>query len=247
MIVKYILKLAFKGTEYHGWQIQKNANSVQEMIENAIHLLHGERFELTGCGRTDTGVHASNYFAHFETNIILSENFVYKLNSILPKDIAIKECKLVNANFHARFSAISRQYQYLIHSQKDPFLNDRSYFLYPKLDIEKMNNACEILKSTSDFASFCKKGADNKTTLCQVHSCNWVCDEHRLVFTIRADRFLRNMVRAIVGTMIEIGLSKINIEEFKFIIEERNRNLSGFSVPACGLYLDEIVYPPGFN
>lgn len=245
--MKYILKLAYKGTDYHGWQIQKNANSVQAMIEKAFHLLCGERVELTGCGRTDTGVHASCYFAHFETEAQLSENFVYKLNSILPKDIAISLCTSIVDEFHARFSAISREYKYLIHSQKDPFLNDESYFFHHELNLEMMNRACEVLKATKDFASFCKKGGDNKTTRCEIYECFWLKEGYQLVFTIRADRFLRNMVRAIVGTMLEIGLNKMNLDELETIIESKNRSLSGTSVPACGLYLTEITYPKEFN
>ncbi len=212
------------------------------MIENAIQKLMGTPIDIIGCGRTDTGVHAKRYYANFETEEILDPEIVYKLNAILPSDIAIESCQKTNTDFHARFSAISREYRYFIHWQKDPFLLNRSFFLFKKLDLEAMNSACKILLEYQDFASFCKKGADNKTTVCEITEAFWTQQENQFFFKIKADRFLRNMVRAIVGTMVDVGLHKISLDEFRNIIEARNNQITGTSVPACGLYLWEVSY-----
>jgi len=236
------MKLSYNGTAYSGWQRQDNAVSVQQTIEKALRLITGIDIEIVGCGRTDTGVHASFYVAHFDTEQPLDVELVYKLNSILPKDIAVHHCKETADTFHARFSAISREYCYFIHCRKDPFLNDRSWFVHQSLDIDAMNRACTVLMDYDDFASFCKKGADNKTTICKLTHAEWVKEDHRLIFTIRADRFLRNMVRAIVGTMIDVGLGKTDMHNLRLIIEARDRGCSGASVPACGLYLTDVQY-----
>jgi len=241
--MKYFLKLSYNGTAYHGWQKQENANSVQETLDNAMSVLIGAPIETVGCGRTDTGVHAMCYFAHFETLSHIPDEFIYQLNSILPHDIAIEDFKPIEAENHARFSALSREYRYFIHSRKDPFLRERSYFLHKKLDIELMNVACKVLREYNDFESFCKKGADNKTTLCEIYEADWITLNHQIIFKIRADRFLRNMVRTIVGTMLDVGLHKISMDEFRQIIEAKDRQFSGSSVPACGLYLWDVKYP----
>jgi tRNA pseudouridine38-40 synthase len=241
--MRYRIDLAFDGTNYHGWQKQENAGSVQSMLDKCLGTLTGEAIETVGCGRTDTGVHAKFYTAHFETIHDLPSNIEYKLNSILPRDIAVFEVKVAAIDFHARFMATSREYQYFIHTRKDPFLEGKSFY-YPKnIDVELMNAGCAILMETSDFASFCKKGADNKTTICKLIDAKWTKDDHQLIFTIRADRFLRNMVRAIVGTLMDLGLKKTSLEELKQIIAATDRQASGTSVPACGLYLTDVVYP----
>ena len=240
--MKFVLKLSYNGTAYHGWQTQNNAISVQQLIETGFEKIAGFALELTGCGRTDTGVHASCYYAHFETDEILDKEIVYKLNAVLPPDIAIEYCKPTDDSFHARFSAISREYRYFIHSHKDPFLTDRSFFISKKLDLEAMNRACEILKEYEDFSSFCKKGADNKTMICKILAANWMKKNNQFIFTIIADRFLRNMVRAIVGAMVDVGLNKISLEDFRKIIEKKNNQFTGTSVPACGLYLWDVRY-----
>jgi len=240
--MRFILKLSYNGTAYHGWQKQENANSVQSMIENALKKVTGLEVDIMGCGRTDTGVHAACYFAHFKLDDEPDSELVYKLNSVLPNDIAIEQCKKADANFHARFDAVSREYRYFIHFQKNPFLINQSYFVSKKLDVERMNKACEILKEYDDFASFCKKGADNKTTLCQLMEAHWEELNHQLIFTIKADRFLRNMVRAIVGAMVDVGLHKISLEDFKNIIEAKNNQFTGTSVAACGLFLWDVRY-----
>ena len=240
--MRFILKLSYNGTAYHGWQRQENANSVQSMIENALKKITGSAIELTGCGRTDTGVHAKCYYAHFELDRKPDKEIVYKLNSVLPPDIAIAYCKRTDNSFHARFDAVSREYRYFIHSQKNPFLINQSYFVSKTLDLEAMNKACEILMEYEDFASFCKKGADNKTTLCKLMEARWEQKKDQLVFTIKADRFLRNMVRAIVGAMVDVGLNKLSLEDFRKIIEAKNNQFTGTSVAACGLYLWDVRY-----
>ena len=240
--MKYILNLAYDGSVYHGWQKQENAISVEETIENAFFKLLGKNIEIIGCGRTDTGVHAKYYIAHFEYNLEIDKEIVYKLNSILPNDIAIYKCYKTNGNFHARFDAISREYKYYIHFKKEPFLFNRSYYMNKELNIELMNDACKILLLNNDFISFCKKGADNKTTICELMLAKWEIENNQIVFTIKADRFLRNMVRSIVGYMINIGLDKITLNKFIEIIEQKKSNQTGFSAPACGLYLTNVTY-----
>ena len=240
--MKYKLILSYKGSRYHGWQIQENAHSVQAEIENALKIIAGEKIGIVGCGRTDTGVHAKFYVAHFETEVEFKSNVVYTLNAILPEDIAILDLKKVGDDFHARFSAISREYQYFIHFHKNPFLTGNSWYMNKQLNIELMNKASEILSEYQDFASFCKLGADNKTTLCEIQHASWQLNDNQLVFTIKADRFLRNMVRAIVGTLMEIGLERMSLIEFRAVIESKNRQNSGTSVPAHGLYLTDVKY-----
>jgi tRNA pseudouridine38-40 synthase len=240
--MRYKLKLAYDGTAYHGWQSQNNAISIQATIEKAFYQITNQKIELVGCGRTDTGVHAKAYFAHFDTIGFNDEEIVYKLNSVLPPDIAIESCLKTDETFHARFSALLREYKYYIHSHKNPFLINKSYYLKKPLNIEQMDEACRILVRYSDFASFCKKGADNKTTLCQLRDALWEKQDNQLVFTIRSDRFLRNMVRSIVGCMVNIGLEKMTLLEFTTIIENKNADYAGFAVPACGLYLNKVDY-----
>ncbi|MFM9945275.1 MAG: tRNA pseudouridine(38-40) synthase TruA [Bacteroidia bacterium] len=240
--MKFILKLSYNGTAYHGWQRQDNAISIQQIIESALEKITGIETEIVGCGRTDTGVHARCYFAHFESEGQLDSEIVYKLNSVLPHDIAIEYCKKSDDDFHARFSATSREYRYFIHWQKNPFLINQSFFLSKKLDLEAMNQACEILMQYEDFASFCKKGADNKTTICQLMEARWEQTENQVIFKIKADRFLRNMVRAIVGAMVDVGLHKLSLTDFKKIIKDKNNQFTGTSVAACGLYLWDVRY-----
>ena len=242
--MRYRIDLAYNGENYHGWQTQPNASSVQETLERAFSLILRQNISITGCGRTDTGVHAEYYVAHFNSYAIKGKisDLVHKMNSFLPKDIAIYSIEPVDDEFNARFSAVSRSYRYLIHTRKDPFL-DRSSWLVPyPIDIEKMNQGCEILKRYTDFASFCKAGSDNKTTICHISSAQWTQNGHRIVFEITADRFLRNMVRAIVGTMVDLGMGKTSLEGFEDIIKSHKRSSAGQSVPAKGLSLVDIRY-----
>ncbi len=242
--MRYKLALAYNGENYHGWQTQPNAPTVQETLERAFSVVLRQNISITGCGRTDTGVHAEFYVAHFNAGVKISscKDFVHKMNSFLPRDIAILSLEPTDDDFNARFSAVKRSYRYWIHTRKDPFL-DRSSWLVPyPIDIEKMNQGCKILMQHTDFASFCKAGSDNKTTICHISSAQWTQDGHRIMFEISADRFLRNMVRAIVGTMVDIGLGKTSLADFEEIIKTKKRSSAGQSVPAKGLFLTEVEY-----
>ena len=244
--MRYFVRLSYKGTQYHGWQIQPNAISVQEELEKAFSLKLNQETAITGAGRTDAGVHAKNFIAHFEHSKEFKEEeitqLIYQLNSYLGKDIAIHEIYPVDKNLHARFDAKERTYQYFINTKKDPFSDDRSWYRNGVLDIDKMNQACEILKEYSDFGSFAKLHSDNKTNVCDLMLAKWELKDDLLVFTIKADRFLRNMVRAIVGTLVDVGKHKITLDEFREIVESKDRNQAGLSVPAHALFLVKIDY-----
>ena len=244
---RYFIKLAFNGKNYHGWQMQDNALTIQSVINNALSKLLGEEINITGCGRTDTGVHAKEFYAHFDTckNFTNDEKkrLIFKLNNFLPDDISIYEIINVKNNAHARFDAISRTYQYFISRQKDPFDNNFSYYVYGDINIDLMNEGAKILCEYEDFTSFSKLHSDVKTNNCKILNAKWVEREDKLIFTITADRFLRNMVRAIVGTLLDIGKKKISLKDFRKIIESKNRSDAGYSVPAKGLFLTKIEYP----
>lgn len=242
--MRYFIKLSYNGTSFHGWQIQPNATSVQETLENALSTILRQTISVVGAGRTDTGVHAKNYIAHFDGEINLPiDSLIFKLNSFLPPTIAIHDIKHVNKEAHARFSATFRKYEYLINEKKDPFLQNLVYKPYKPLDYNKMNKAAELLYKHSDFTSFSKLHSDNKTNICSVTYAQWQKIEDLWVFTIVADRFLRNMVRAIVGTLIEVGQNKIDLKGFEEIIRAKQRSKAGASVPGEALYLVEIGYP----
>jgi tRNA pseudouridine38-40 synthase len=244
---RYFLKLAYDGTAYHGWQSQENAETVQMMLNNALQLILRELADVTGAGRTDAGVHAREYFAHFEIGRKLTkkerEKTLFQLNGFLPQDIAIYDLMPVRPDAHARFSATSRTYEYHITLHKDPFRREYTYHLYGDLDLRLMNRGARILLETDDFTSFSKVDTDAKTNLCKVTEAHWQRKGDELIFTISANRFLRNMVRAIVGTLLELGRHRIDLEGFKRIIESKNRSNAGGSVPARGLYLTRVVYP----
>ena len=243
--MRYFLELSYAGTNYHGWQSQPNAVTVQETIEHALGLLLRNPIKITGAGRTDAGVHARQMFAHFDTEKAINpDDLTYKLNSFLPADIAINKIHTVKDTAHARFDAVARSYQYFIHRYKNPFITETSWYLAKDLDVDLMNLAAKILTQYKDFKSFSKTHTDVKTYICDVRQVTWQIIDNQLVFSITADRFLRNMVRAIVGTLVDIGLHKISLDELVKIIESRNRSKAGFSVPAKGLFLTEIVYPP---
>ena len=242
--MRYFIELAYKGTHYHGWQVQPGAISVQETLTKALSLLLKTDIAIVGAGRTDSGVHAKQMFAHFdfETEIDASQ-LVHKLNSFLPKDIVVFNILKVVDEAHARFDATKRTYEYHIHTIKNVFENDGSYQFQLPLDVNKMNEACQILFNHSDFECFSKVNTDVRTFNCAIFEAHWKQDGNKLVFTIVADRFLRNMVRAIVGTMINIGTGKISLGDFEKIIDSKDRSQAGFSVPAEGLYLTKIEYP----
>lgn len=244
MAQRYFLQCNYKGTNYHGWQIQPNAISVQEVMEKSLSTILREKIAVVGAGRTDTGVHASFFILHFElTKGSIPENFIYKLNSLLPSDIAVQKIRKVENDDHARFSAISRTYKYYISIKKNPFTTDLCLKHIKPLDIEKMNKAATILFDYNDFTSFSKLHTDVKTNNCKICQAEWKAENDQLIFTIKADRFLRNMVRAIVGTLLEIGNGKLSIEQLNTIIEKKDRGSAGASVPAQGLFLVDIEYP----
>jgi tRNA pseudouridine38-40 synthase len=242
--LRYFIKFAYNGTHYHGWQYQPNAISVQETLNKALSLLLKKEINIVGAGRTDSGVHAKVMYAHFDSEDELEILYwIPKLNSFLPKDIVIFDLIPVSNEAHARFDAISRTYEYHIHTFKDAFCDNLSWFHFHPLTVEKMNQAAQILLEYNDFECFSKTHTDVFTFNCKITEAFWELNNNKLCFTITADRFLRNMVRAIVGTLINIGLEKITLDDFREIIESKNRNNAGFSVPAHGLYLTEIKYP----
>jgi len=244
LILRYFISFAYKGTHYHGWQEQPKAVSVQQVLTEAMCMVLKENISLVAAGRTDAGVHAKQMYAHFDSVQTLdTEKLTVKLNSFLPFDIAIYRIFKTSETAHARFDATARTYTYHITQQKNPFLKDTHWYFNQVLDVETMNQACEILKEYTNFQCFSKVHTDVKTFNCSIRQAYWEQHDKQLVFTITADRFLRNMVRAIVGTLINVGLHKQSLADFRTIIESRNRSNAGFSVPAQGLFLVEISYP----
>lgn len=247
-LYRYFLKLAYNGSAYHGWQAQKNAHSVQQEIENCLYYILGSKnVSLTGAGRTDTGVHARNYYAHFNYDQLFTDQqlvqVVYKLNQMLPSSIGVKEAFNVTSEAHARFSAISRTYRYFICRDYDPFSEGITWRLTIPLNIAKMNQAAAMIMDYNDFTCFAKTGAQTKTNLCSVTESQWIQQDNLLIYQTTANRFLRNMVRAMVGTLIDVGKGKISLDEFRKILEQGTRSDAGQSVPACGLFLEDIKYP----
>ncbi|MBK0368977.1 tRNA pseudouridine(38-40) synthase TruA [Flavobacterium agrisoli] len=241
--MRYFIQFAYNGTHYHGWQIQPNASSVQETLQKALSVLLATDIILMGAGRTDTGVHARKMFAHFDYEKHINKALlVYKINSFLPKDIAVHHFFEVSLEAHCRFDATKRTYEYHIHTLKNPFIDQLSWYFSQPLDVELMNKAAQILLQHTDFQCFSKVNTDVNTFDCTIFEAYWKQEGEKLIFTISANRFLRNMVRAIVGTLINIGLRKINLADFEAIIASKNREKAGFSVPAHGLYLTEIEY-----
>lgn len=248
---RYFIQLSYKGTAYHGWQVQENTpETVQQVLNESLSTVLNETVELAGCGRTDSGVHAKDYYAHFDLNkddlLDKKNKWLHKFNTILPADISILNLFNVHNEASARFDAIGRTYEYIISKSKNPFLIEAVYFNKQELDIDKMNAACKVLFDFIDFSCFSKSNTQTFTNNCKIKVAKWERREELLVFTIKADRFLRNMVRAIVGTMIDIGKGKVGIEDFKNIIESKNRSEAGFSVPASGLYLTHVEYPKNY-
>lgn len=241
---RYFLKLGYKGTQYHGWQLQPNAISVQEVIENALKVLLKQPIPVVAAGRTDAGVHAEMMYAHFDVLEDLDINFyVKKLNSFLPNDIVIHNIIIVNEDAHARFDATLRTYHYYLSQKKEPF-SDGLHWYYPyEMNVALMNEAASILLEYTDFECFSKLHTDVKTFNCKITEVHWAKTKNGLVFKITADRFLRNMVRAIVGTLVKVGQNKCSLQEFHEIIQSKKRSKAGFSVPAQGLFLTDIQYP----
>ena len=242
--MRYFITFSYDGTRYHGWQIQPNGDSVQERLEWALSTLLRREVNVTGAGRTDAGVHARVMVAHFDfEEAIDCQQLCYKLNRVLPFDIAVQEVKQVRDDMHARFSATSRTYHYYIHTKKDPFRRAYSCEIHYPLDFALMNEAGKILTTYEDFGAFCKSHTDVKTTICHVTEARWVqTSETAWYFRITANRFLRNMVRAVVGTLIDVGRGKLSIEEFRKVIEGKRRTEAGESMPGNALFLEDVRY-----
>lgn len=243
--LRYFLEIAYKGTSYHGWQLQPNGITVQECVNKAISTILRVEINVVGAGRTDSGVHASQIFAHFDfEDSIQIEKVIYKLNAVLPNDIVICNIYTVKSDVHARFTATSRSYEYRLFLGRNPFENDTTWQLInKKLNVAKMNDAAQILLTYTNFKCFSRSNTDVRTYNCDVTNAVWVQNEKSLIFHISADRFLRNMVRAIVGTLLDVGEGKTSIAEFKKIIESKNRCNAGASAPPQGLFLTQVTYP----
>lgn len=247
-VTRYFLKLAYNGSSFHGWQSQINAHSVQKELENCLSLiLSNKEISVTGAGRTDTGVHARVFYAHFDYSNLLTiielNQLQYRLNHILPNSISIQEVFAVKSNTHARFSAISRTYRYYICRTYDPFSVGMSYKYTVPLNIELMQKAALLIKDYTDFTCFAKAGTQTTTNICTIYESEWVQEGNMLIYKTKANRYLRNMVRAMVGTMIEVGKEKLTLEEFTNILQNGTRSDAGQSVPACGLFLEDVEYP----
>lgn len=242
--MRYFIELAYNGKNYHGWQNQPDVITVQEVLENSLSTLLREKIQVMGAGRTDAGVHAKQLFAHFDCEPIDSiEDFIFKLNSFLPKDISIQNIFPVKEDAHARFDALEREYEYLISFQKNPFTEDFSHLIHYKPNIDLMNEAASELLNYKDFQCFSRSNTDVKTYFCDVKEAYWKIENSQFIFTIKADRFLRNMVRAIVGTLLDVGFEKTSISQFHEILKSKDRSKAGTSAPAKGLYLTKVVYP----
>ncbi len=262
---RYFITFAYDGTRYHGWQIQPNANTVQQELQRALSLVLRKNIEVVGAGRTDTGVHARKMAAHFDWKVgssqenpsqestpqeesdgklpMVCDQLAYRLNRILPRDISVYEVYPVADDMHARFSAVSRTYHYYIHTQKNPFLRHYSLQINYPLDFERMNEAAQHFLRHEDYAAFCKAGGDNKTTLCHVTDARWVqTSPTSWYFEITANRFLRNMVRAVVGTLIDVGRGKMTMDQFRNILEKGTRSDAGESMPGHALFLEDVAY-----
>ncbi|WP_010601514.1 tRNA pseudouridine(38-40) synthase TruA [Pedobacter agri] len=243
---RYFIQIAYDGSQYHGWQIQPNAITVQELLDKAMSTFYRQPIETLGCGRTDAGVHATEFYAHFDVEN-LEESKVLQavagINAMLPYQIAAKRIIPVHEEAHARFDATARAYKYYLHFEKDPFKLNRSWLVKDKLDLNLMNQAAALLLDYTDFSCFSKSNTQTFTNNCKIVKAVFEETDGGLVFTIEADRFLRNMVRAVMGTLVRVGKYEINLEEFKAVIESKNRSKAGQSVPACGLYLVKVEYP----
>ena len=242
--MRYFMDISYHGGEFHGWQTQDNAYTVQQSIEEAFAKITGNKIPVTGSGRTDTGVHARQQIAHFNLEKDIDSNkLAYQLNAVLPKTISVNGMRRVHDEAHARFDAISRKYHYYIHTNKDPFKDGLSYYFRPDLRLDLIAQACEILTSEKDFESFSRVKTEVNNFLCDIMEAEWKLVSGGYLFTIQANRFLRGMVRAIVGTLIEVGLTKLSVTDFALIVKQKDRSAAGAAAPPHGLYLSEVIYP----
>jgi len=244
--MRYFLELAYNGTDFGGWQKQDKVSSVEAVLENKLSLILRHPTEIHGCGRTDTGVHASYFTAHFNTEADVPSNLVYRLNGMLPKSIAVFNCRQVADELHARFSAVARTYKYFITHVRNPFNFEMACFMPFKPNVEQMNEAAKLLLSHTEYRCFCKGKAPGDSYKCMVSEAYWEETKDGLIYTVTANRFLRSMVRSMVGTILKVGLGKMELEHFKELLNSGNRNLAGKSAPPQGLYLVDVVYP-GFE
>lgn len=242
--MRYFIEIAFHGAAYAGWQKQPYGITVQSVVEKALYTVFQNEVACVGAGRTDAGVHASFFIAHFDVEEDLDEGqFIFKMNQLLPHDVSVRDVYAVNADAHARFDAVSRTYEYYVTQQKDPFRLDRATYIKKLLSVDLMNQAAEVLMDFTNFKCFSKVHTQVHTYNCSIKKAFWEQKEHLLIFKIQADRFLRNMVRAIVGTLIEVGLRKRSIDELRQVIKSENRSEAGKSMPAHALFLTDIAYP----
>lgn len=242
--MRYFLDISYEGTAYHGWQIQPNGNTIQAEIEKALSTILKEEVSIMGSGRTDTGVHATQQIAHFDTLTELTPtDLAYKLNSFLPKDIAIRSLKAVGSKTHARFDAVKRTYHYHIHRHKNPFKQGVSYYFKQDIDRDAILEGCEIIRNWENFECFSKVHTEVNNFNCQIFAIDWLQNEDNDLFVVTANRFLRGMVRAMVGTLLDLGTNKINIEDLKSVLESNDRSRAGRAVPPHGLFLERIEYP----
>lgn len=239
---RYFIEVAYKGTNYSGFQAQLNANSIQAELEKAFSILQKRKADMTCSSRTDAGVHALQNYLHFDFDENIHPQFVYKMNAILPPDIIVRNIIPVNADAHSRFDAIGRHYRYFIYRTKNPFLQDRAFYFPYKVDIEKMQEAATVLKEYKDFTSFSKRNTQAKTFICNIKESQWVEKGNVLIYSVRADRFLRGMVRALTATMLKVGRQKISLNHFKAIIEAKDCTKAFFAAPSQGLFLNEVSF-----
>ncbi|WP_276501223.1 tRNA pseudouridine(38-40) synthase TruA [Terrimonas pollutisoli] len=240
---RYFLEVSYNGSQYSGFQSQENANTIQAEIEKAFKILQREEVAMTGSSRTDAGVHALQNFFHFDFQQPLNPKFVYKINAILPPQIVVRSVSQVSPGAHCRFDAISREYKYFIYRQKDPFLMGRAYYFPYKLDFDKLREAASVVQEYHDFTSFSKRNTQVKTFQCQVSQSEWFWENGCLIYHVEANRFLRGMVRALTATMLQVGRGKIDLPEFRRIIEARDCTKASFAVPAHGLFLVAVKFP----
>ena len=244
--MRYFLEVAYKGTNYSGFQSQKNANTIQAEIQKAFKIILKKELELTGSSRTDAGVHAYQNYFHFDLDSDLSSQVLYNLNAILPNDISVKNLLKVKDNAHCRFDAISREYKYHIYQKKNPFLTDKAFYFPNTLDIEVMQKAAAAIIDYSDFTSFSKRNTQVKSFVCDIKESKWIIQNECFIYNVKANRFLRGMVRALTATMLNLGRGKIDLTTFRRIIETKDCTLANFSAPAHGLFLTEVCFPTNY-
>ena len=240
---RYFIEISYKGTNYSGFQSQKNANTIQAEVEKAFEILQKAKIGMVGSSRTDTGVHALQNYFHFDYEEKIHPHFVYKMNAILPDDIAIKKIDLVNSNAHCRFDAVSREYKYFIYRHKNPFLKETAFYFPYKLDLNKLHQVAEMIKLYSDFTSFSKRKTQVKSFKCEIIKSEWLWDGENLVYHVKSNRFLRGMVRALVATMLLVARDKISISDFENVIKGKDSTKARFGAPSQGLFLIKIEYP----